>query len=206
MSRSRHDHFPRLSRFETETRHWHSETETLKNVSQDRDTSRDIQLCLGCGPLKNEIDISSLIIWSTSRVPPDSQQKVHNCFIILHLFKEIHSRNIIAESCKSVECLSAAWTSGSEGRFYDGHVHKVGGSTPTQASLLRPLTRCFTTIISAWCNLASSKLNKSEAKLNRNTWKQGQLLGESRYVLRIAPLPLFRDRRIHMKKKSHQRK
>ena len=36
MSRSRHDHFPRLSRYETET---------LKNVSRDRDTSRDIQLC-----------------------------------------------------------------------------------------------------------------------------------------------------------------
>ena len=44
MSRSRHDHFPRLSRSETETKHWHSETktETLKNVS------RDIQLCFKC--------------------------------------------------------------------------------------------------------------------------------------------------------------
>ena len=58
--------------------------------------------------LKNEIDISSLIIRSTSRIPSDSQEKVHNYFIFLHLFKEIHSKNIIAESCKSVECLSAA--------------------------------------------------------------------------------------------------
>ena len=49
MSRSRHDHFPRLSKSETETKHWHSETETLKNVSRDvsrdRDTSQDNQLC-----------------------------------------------------------------------------------------------------------------------------------------------------------------
>ena len=29
-----------------------------------------------------------------------------------------------------MECLLAAWPSGSEGRFYDGHVHKVGGSLP----------------------------------------------------------------------------
>ena len=36
MSRSRHDHFPRLSRSETETRHWHSETETLKNETKTR--------------------------------------------------------------------------------------------------------------------------------------------------------------------------
>ena len=49
MSRSRHDHIPRLSRSETETRHWHSETETLKNVSS-RDVSRsrdDTFLSLG---------------------------------------------------------------------------------------------------------------------------------------------------------------
>ena len=69
------------------------------------------------------------------RIPSDSQEKVHNYFIFSHLFKEIHSRNIIAESCKSVECLSAAWPSGSEGRFYDVHVRKVDGSTPTQAWL-----------------------------------------------------------------------
>ena len=34
MSRSRHDHFPRLSRSETETRHWHSETETKPRHSK----------------------------------------------------------------------------------------------------------------------------------------------------------------------------
>ena len=104
-----------------------------------------------------------------------------------------------------MECLSAAWPSDSEGRFYDGHVYKVGGSTPTQAWLLRPWTRCFTAIISVWWNLTSSKLKKSEAKLNRNTRKQRQLLSESKFVLRIAPLSLSRDRRIQMKK-SHQRK
>ena len=143
---------------------------------------------------------------STSRMQSDSQEKEHNYFIIFHLFKEIHSRNIVAESGKSVECLSAAWPSGLEGHFYDGHVHKVDGSIPTQASLLRPWTRCFTTIISAWWNLASSKLKKSEAKLNHNTRKQRQLLSLSRFVLRIAPLSLSRGRRIQMKKKSHQRK
>ena len=45
---------------------------------------------------------------------------------------------------------SAVWRSGVECRFYDGHDCKVDGSTPTQASLLRPWIICFTIIISAW--------------------------------------------------------
>ena len=56
----------------------------------------------------------------------------------------------------------AAWRSGSERRFYDDHDRKVNGSTPNLVSLLRPWIRCFTIIISAWWNLASSKLKKSE--------------------------------------------
>ena len=43
----------------------------------------------------------------------------------------------------------AAWPSGSECRLYNGHNRKIDGSTPTQASLLHPSIRCFTTIISA---------------------------------------------------------
>ena len=69
-------------------------------------------------------------------------------------------------------------------------------------SLLRPGIRCFTMIISAWWNLASSKLRKSEAKFNRKTWKQKQLLSESEFVVRISPPPLSRDRKIKMKKSS----
>ena len=57
---------------------------------------------------------------------------------------------------------SAAWRSGLERRFYDDHDRKVNGSTPNLVSLLRPWIRCFTMIISAWWNLASSKLKKSE--------------------------------------------
>ena len=57
---------------------------------------------------------------------------------------------------------SAAWRSGSERRFYDDHDRKVDGSPPNLVSLLRPWIRCFTMIISAWWNLASSKLKKSE--------------------------------------------
>ena len=57
---------------------------------------------------------------------------------------------------------SAAWRSGSERRFHDDHDRKVGGSPPNLVSLLRPWIRCFTMIISAWWNLASSKLKKSE--------------------------------------------
>ena len=56
----------------------------------------------------------------------------------------------------------AAWRSGSERRFYDDHDRKVDGSPPILVSLLRPWMRCFTMIISAWWNLASSKLKKSE--------------------------------------------
>ena len=69
-------------------------------------------------------------------------------------------------------------------------------------SLLRPGIRCFTMIISAWWNLASSKLRKSEAKFNRKSWKQRQLLSESEFVVRISPPPLSRDRKIKMKKSS----
>ena len=81
-----------------------------------------------------------------------------------------HSVSIITNSGTTLcsQCpeqkseLSAAWRSGSEGRFYDDHDRKVDGSPPNLVSLLRPWIRCFTMIISAWWNLASSKLKKSE--------------------------------------------
>ena len=72
-----------------------------------------------------------------------------------------------------------AWPSGLERRFYDGHDHKVDGSTPTQASLLRPWIRCFTTIISAWRNLTSSKLKKLKTNFKRKTGKQRVTFGAS---------------------------
>ena len=61
--------------------------------------------------------------------------------------------------------VSAAWRSGSERRFYDDHDRKVDGSPPNLVSLLRPWIRCFTMIISAWWNLASSKSKKSQKKI-----------------------------------------
>ena len=54
------------------------------------------------------------------------------------------------------------WRSGLERRFYDDHDRKANGSTPNLISWLRDWIRCFTMIISAWWNLASSKLKKSE--------------------------------------------
>ena len=94
--------------------------------------------------------------------------------------------------------LSAAWRNGLERRFYDDHDR----TTPNLVSLLRPRIRCFTTIISAWWNLTSSKLKKSEEKFNRKTWKQRQILSESGFVQRIpvVPPPISRNRRINMKK------
>ena len=86
---------------------------------------------------------------------------------------------------------SATWQSGSESRFYDGHDRTVDGSTPTQASLLRPWIRCFAAIISVWWILTSSKLKKSEAKFKRKTLKQDQLPSESGFALCIAPPSLF---------------
>ena len=56
--------------------------------------------------------------------------------------------------------LLAAWRIGLERRFYNDHDRKVNGSTHNLFSLLRPWIRCFTMIISAWWNLASSKLKK----------------------------------------------
>ena len=96
--------------------------------------------------------------------------------------------------------MTAAWPSGLERRFYDSHNLKIDGSTPTQASLLRPLIRRLTTIVSACWNRTSSKLKKSEAKFKRKTRKQKQLLSESGFVLSIASSSLSRDRRINMKK------
>ena len=65
---------------------------------------------LGCGPLKNKIDFRLLMIRSTYRIPSDSQEKLHNHFIFLHLFKEIHLRkSCISESCKSEKCLEKAY-------------------------------------------------------------------------------------------------
>ena len=48
------------------------------------------------------------------------------------------------------------------GRSWGGVKSWVNGSTPNLVSLLRPWIRCFTMIISAWWNLASSKLKKSK--------------------------------------------
>ena len=98
--------------------------------------------------------------------------------------------------------LSAAWRSGLERRFYDGHDRKIDGSTPTLASLLRSWKRFFATIICAWWNLTSSKLKKSEAILQRKTRIQVQLLSDSGLVLCIAPPSLSHDRRIEMKKSN----
>ena len=56
---------------------------------------------------------------------------------------------------------SAAWRSGSKRCFYNNHNRKGNGSTPNLVSLLRRWIRCITMIISAWWNLASSKLKKS---------------------------------------------
>ena len=103
---------------------------------------------------------------------------------------------------------------------------KVNGSTPNLVSLLRPWIRCFTMIISAWfnsqpslavafldkmlhddylCLVESGKQQIKEVrKFNRKTWKQRQLLCESGFVVRIAPPPLSRDRRIKMKKSINQ--
>ena len=67
---------------------------------------------------------------------------------------------------------SAVWPSGSERRFYDGHDRKVVGSIPTQALMLRPWIRCFTTIISAWWNITSSKLKKSRNKIQAENSKR----------------------------------
>ena len=106
----------------------------------------------------------------------------------------------MAEWFGSVAELSAAWPSGSERCFYDGHDRKIDGSTPTQASLLRPWIRSFMAIMSAWRNLTSSKLKKSEAKFARKNRKQ--VLSESGFVLCIAPPSLSRDRSIKMKKSS----
>ena len=98
----------------------------------------------------------------------------------------------------------AAWQSGSERSFYDGHYRKADGSTPTQASLLRPWIRCFTIITSARWNLTRKKSKKSEAKFWRKIRKERQLLSVSGFVLRIASPSPSRDRRIKMKKSINQ--
>ena len=60
-------------------------------------------------------------------------------------------------------------------------------------------------IFSQW-NLASSKLKKSEENSTGKNWKQRQHFSESGFVLRIAPPPLSRDKRIKMKKSKKSQK
>ena len=89
-----------------------------------------------------------------------------NNYALPKLIRKMHTEPLHI----NVECfimlmlnpLSAAWRSGLERRFYDDHNHKINGSTPNQVSLLRSWIRCFTMTISAWWNLASSKLKKSD--------------------------------------------
>ena len=50
------------------------------------------------------------------------------------------------------------------------------------------------------------QIKEVRRKFNRKTWKQRQLLSECGFVLRIAPPPLSRDRRIKMKKSINQKK
>ena len=66
------------------------------------------------------------------------------------------------------------------------------GSTPTQALFLRPCARCLMTIISAWWDVTSSKQRSIEAKLNRKTRKQRQLLSQLgfRLVHTVASPPV----------------
>ena len=95
-----------------------------------------------------------------------------------------------------------AWRSGSERRFQNDHDRKDNGSTPNLVSLLRPWIRCLTMIISAWWNLASSKLKKFEENSTENLETKAT---PKRVLIRpalcIAPPPLSCDRRIKMKKK-----
>ena len=57
-------------------------------------------------------------------------------------------------------------------------------------------------IISTWSNLGKQQIKEIERNINWKTWKQRQLLSESRFVLRIALPPLSRDRKIKMRKSS----
>ena len=52
------------------------------------------------------------------------------------------------------------------------------------------------------CLVESGKqqIKKVRKKFNRKTWKQSQLLSESGFILRIAPLPLSCDKKVKMKK------
>ena len=82
--------------------------------------------------------------------------------LIQHCFKSLVSGNLHSGTFSVVLTDLYSWRSGSERRFYDDHDRKVDGSPPNLVSLLCPWIRYFTMIISAWWNLASSKLKKSE--------------------------------------------
>ena len=86
---------------------------------------------------------------------------------------KFHPRKLFYCEVKTDYFKSAAWRNGSERRFYDDHDRKVDGSPPNLVSLLRPWIRCFTMIISAWWNLASSKLKKSEENSSGKLGKKG---------------------------------
>ena len=79
------------------------------------------------------------------------------------------------------QCLSVAWPSGLEDRFYDGHHRKIDGSTPSQASLLRPWIHNY---------ICSVKSNKQQIEMKQNS--SGKLteqeLSETGFILRVEPI------------------
>ena len=92
---------------------------------------------------------------------------------LLHGFEVLSTTEETLFNSRSDIVMSAAWRSGSERRFYDDHDREVNGSTLNLVSLLRPWIRCFTMIISAWWNLTSSKLKKSEENLTGKLGNKG---------------------------------
>ena len=73
-------------------------------------------------------------------------QKDDNGVFLRDLLKE---KNICI-GIKVRELMNCNLSSGSERRFYDGHVRKVENLTLTQSLLLRPCITCFTIIVPTW--------------------------------------------------------
>ena len=128
-------------------------TTILNSTSNKLELSCDVPHGSCLGPLLFLLYVNDLPLTSkfhTTRFADDTllMMSDHN---LENLQKKVNEHMInIDRWFRKNKLLSAAWPSGSERRFYDGHDRNVNGSTLNLVSLLRPWIRCFTTIISAW--------------------------------------------------------
>ena len=97
----------------------------------------------------------------------------------------------------SLETRSFSETSRSRDETESSHLRDRGCEKSRLETVSRPRH-----VSIHYSSAGKQQIKEVRRKIIGKTWKQRQLLSESGFVLRIAPPPLSRNRRINMKKSS----